>query len=143
MGTIPTKRLKRTSHRNGVVAAEETYRGRELHGPSRRWHRNGRVASERHYRNGLLHGVCRQWDETGKLLGAFAMQDGTGIQRAWFENGQLQWEQSTVGGDATGSLRLWLRDGSLASEVWLIENREVSRDEYVKTAAGHPDWPGS
>ena len=36
MANLPYKRMKRTSYRNGVVATEETYQGRVLHGPEAR-----------------------------------------------------------------------------------------------------------
>ncbi len=141
MGTLPNERVKRTSHRNGVVATEETYRGRVLHGPVRRWYRNGRLASEESYANGLLHGVCRQWREDGKLLGSFRMENGTGVQRAWFDDGSLQLEQFFVAGNLNGPSRLWLPDGTLLSEIWMLENHQVTRGEYSKAAAFHPEWP--
>jgi hypothetical protein len=143
MGSNLKHRAKRIFYRNAVVAVEEVFSGRALHGPRRTWHRNGQLASEETYHHGLLHGMCRQWNEEGKLLGSYRMQNGTGIQRAWYEDGSLQMEFSTVNGKRTGRRQFWLRDGSLASEAWLIENRDVSRAEYLTEAARHRDWPRS
>ena len=83
------------------------------HGIVRIWHRNGGRASEEPYQNGLLHGVCRHWNEAGRRLGEYRLIHGTGIQRGWHDNGKLQIEVSTVGGDFCGRNRIWLRDGTL------------------------------
>jgi hypothetical protein len=115
--------------------------GRVLHGRKTTWHRNGRIASVEPYQRGLLHGECCQWNENGDLLGSYRMKRGTGIQFEWYDDGQLHLEFSTVDGWFTGRKRSWYRDGKLASEVWLCENREVSRTQYLKEAANHPEWP--
>jgi hypothetical protein len=91
--------------------------------------------------NGRLHGLCRQWNQRGKLLGSFRMKHGTGMQREWFENGQLQLETSTVAGKFTGRTRVWLQDGTLVSEQYAVENRNVTRAAYAVAATKHPDYP--
>jgi hypothetical protein len=110
----------RNGHKQGVI---------------RTWHRNGVLASEEPFENDLLHGICRQWDESGRLLGRYKMVHGTGIQRAWHDNGQLQVEVSTVGGRFCGRNRIWLRDGTLISETFCIDGRNVSPETY-RAAAG-------
>lgn len=133
--------IQQTFYRNDQLREEVRLRQRRRHGVVRAWHKNGILASEESYENDLLHGVCRQWNEKGKLLGSYKIVHGTGVQLRWFDDGRLQAEQSFVNGLAAGRWRLWLQDGSLASEEWLIENHEVSRSEYLKAAAHHPDWP--
>lgn len=131
----------RIFHRNGVVALEQIFVGRVLHGLCRTWYRNGQLATAEPYRHGLLHGICREWNEEGRLLGSYRMRNGTGIQYSWFQDGRPQSEISTVSGLFTGRSRLRLSDGSLLRDEWLIENHKVSRAEYLKAAAAHLDWP--
>ncbi|HUA68629.1 MAG TPA: hypothetical protein VMA13_08780 [Candidatus Saccharimonadales bacterium] len=133
--------MKRTFHRNGVVAVEENVRGQKLHGRRRTWHRNGRLASEEFYHNGLLHGICRQWNENNDLLGSYKIEHGTGIQKSWHDNGRLNLELSTVAGEFSGRSRLWLQDGTLLSDQIHLEGRIVTPDEYRKAVKQNPNLP--
>jgi len=63
------------------------------------------------------------------------MIHGTGIQRAWHDNGQLQLEISTVRGEFSGRNRLWLCDGTLISERFYLNGRAVSAKEYREAAS--------
>src|SRR5207247_821105 len=83
-------------YRNGQLRERVPVRKGRMHGVVRTWHKNGMLASEEAYKDGLPHGICRQFDEAGRLLGKYKMVNGTGIQRACNDNGQLQWEASTA-----------------------------------------------
>lgn len=133
--------MRRTFHRNGVVATEEGLHRGKLHGRRRTWHRNGKLASEEIYHDGLLHGICRQWNESGRLLGSFRMQHGTGVQKSWHDNGRLNLEFSTVGGQFYGRSRLWLHDGTLVSDKVYLKGRVITPDEYRKVAKHNSDLP--
>lgn len=141
MNTRPKREVRRTFHRNGVVAAEENFSGQKLHGRRRTWHRNGKLASVEFYRDGLLHGVCRQWNENGALLGSFRMEHGTGVQKSWHDNGRLNLEFSTVSGGFYGRSRLWLQDGTLLSDQIYFQGRIVTPDEYRKASANDSCLP--
>jgi len=69
------------------------------------------------------------------MLGKYKMVHGTGIQRAWHDNGKLQMEVSTVHGKFTGRNRIWLRDGTLLSERFYLEGRVVNPEAYRAAAA--------
>jgi hypothetical protein len=58
------------------------------------------------------------------------MVHGTGIQRLWHDNGQLQMEISTVSGEFCGRSRIWLADGTLISENYHLHQKNVSAEEY-------------
>lgn len=137
----PRSKIVRSFHRNGILREESSFLGQQLHGAHRVWHRNGKLAFEEFYDHGLLHGLCRQWNQRGKLFGSFRMKHGTGIQREWFKTGQLQLELSTVAGKFTGRIRVWLRDGTLVSEQYAIENCNVTQAAYAAVAAKCPDYP--
>jgi len=135
MSTKPKRGVRRTHHRNGLLAVEEIFSGQKLHGRRRTWHRNGQLATEEHYRDGRLHGLSRQWSEKGRLLGSFRMQHGTGLQKSWHDNGRLNLEFSTVEGQFCGRSRLWLSDGTLVSDKILLFNRNVPPARYRQAAA--------
>lgn len=89
----------------------------------------------------MLHGVCRQWNESGRLLGKYRMIHGTGLQRAWHDNGKPQIEVSTVQGVFCGRTRIWLRDGALLAERFYLHGRPVSAGEYRNAAAADKSLP--
>lgn len=99
------------------------------------------LASEKPFENDLPHGICRQWDESGRLLGWYKMVHGTGVQRAWHDNGLLQAEVSTVRGRFYGRNRLWLRDGTLISETFCLDGWNITPDAYRAAAAKNPGLP--
>jgi hypothetical protein len=63
------------------------------------------------------------------------MIQGTGVQRDWHDNGKLQIEVSTVGGDFCGRNRIWLRDGTLLTERFYLHGLAVSAETYRVAAA--------
>lgn len=69
------------------------------------------------------------------------MVHGTGIQRAWHDNGRLQVEVSTVAGRFCGRNRIWLRDGTLISETFCIDGRNVAPEVYRAAAAKNGHLP--
>ena len=129
------KTIQVSRFRNGQMRERVPLLDGLRHGLVQTWHRNGVAASEEPYFNGRLHGVCRQWDESGKLLGAFTMDRGTGVQREWHDNGQIKLEVSTVAGKFCGQNRIWLRDGTLLSERFFLQGRRVTRAQYARAAA--------
>ena len=123
--------IQRQFYRNGQLREEVPLRKGRRHGTVRTWHKNGVLASEEPYRAGLLHGVCRQWNETGKLLGKCRLVHGTGIQRAWHDNGQLQLEVSTVRGEFCGRNRIRQRH-----KTGLCPGSGASRENCPPTLPG-------
>jgi len=136
MNARPKRDMRRTLHRNSVVAVEENLRGQTLHGRRRTWHRNAKLATEEFYFDGLLHGVVRQWNEKGRLLGSFRMEHGTGTQKSWHDNGQLNQELATIAGEFCGRSRMWLRDGTLISDRVVLFGHVVGAGKtYTMVAA--------
>lgn len=66
---------------------------------------------------------------------------GTGLQREWHDNGQLKIEVSTVSGKFCGRNRIWLNDGSLASERYYLHGTTVSRAEYLRARRDDSSLP--
>jgi len=138
---MPKRRKDRFYYRNGQLRLDNREVDGQLHGLCRTWHYNGQLASELRYRHGQLHGLCRQWDENGRLLGSFTAERGTGLHRYWHQNGQLRTEAYTINGKFNGRMRIWLRDGTLVQETFYINNVDVTRALYLKTARKYPTWP--
>ncbi len=138
---MPKIRIKRFFYRNVRVQSETREVAGKFHGFNRTWHHNDQLTEELSYRHGVLHGTSRQWDEKGRLLGSFTMNLGTGRQLYWHQNGNPRLEINSLKGKFHGRMRLWLRDGTLVQETYYIDNVDVPRARYLKTAREHPDWP--
>lgn len=133
--------IKQHFYRNGQLGVEVPLKKGLRQGVVRTWHKNGALAREEPYKNDLPHGLCRQWDEKGRLLGKYRMIDGTGVERIWHDNGQIQMEISLVSGEFCGRNRIWLADGALLSERFCLHRKEVSAAEYRAAAAKDKSLP--
>src|SRR5580658_5674827 len=71
----------------------------------------------------------------------FTVSAAIGIQRGGHDNGKLQIEVSTVGGDFCGRNRIWLRDGTLLSERFYLHGLAVSAKAYYAAAAQDKTLP--
>jgi len=69
------------------------------------------------------------------------MEQGTGTQRTWHDNGRVNLELSTVDGRFYGRSRLWLRDGKLISDEIYLAGKPVSAIEYRQAAGQNPRLP--
>lgn len=127
--------IQKTFYRNGQLRESVPMRNGRRHGVVCVWHKNGKRASEEPFKNGLLDGVCRKWSDAGRRLGEYVMFQGTGLQREWHDNGKLQMEIWTIGGEFSGRNRIWLRDGTLLSERFYLVGRIVSAEKYREVAA--------
>jgi hypothetical protein len=127
--------IQKFFYRNGQLREVLPLRNGQRHGVASVWHKNRSLASEEPYASGLLHGSCRQWSEAGRLLGKYQMVHGTGIQRAWHDNGRRQMEISTLRGEFCRRSRSWLSDGTLLSDDIYLRGSVVSADDYRAAAA--------
>jgi len=69
------------------------------------------------------------------------MNHGTGTQRYWHDNGRVRAEIDSRNGKFHGRTQVWLRDGTLVQEIYLIDNEDVPRTAFLKAARKNPDWP--
>ena len=106
--------IQKSFYRNGQLREAMPLRNGRRHGVARVWHKNGVLASEEPYQTACCMASAASGMKPGRLLGKYRMVHGTGIQRAWHDNGKLQMEFSTVRGEFCGRNRIWLRDGTLA-----------------------------
>lgn len=127
--------IQKLFYRNDQLREVLPLRNGQRHGVARVWQKNGRLASEERYANGLLHGLCRQWSESGRQLGKYQMVHGTGIQRAWLDNGRRQMEISSFRVEFCGRSRSWLSDGTLLSDDFYLCGSSVGAGYYRAAAA--------
>jgi hypothetical protein len=112
----------------------------------RHWHPNGTLVEEQHCRmlsdgRFVLDGTTRRWNSDGELIGSFELRCGTGTQRLWFDNGQLQGENPMLDGFLTGLQRAWDEGGYLLAERFFYKGAVVSKKRYRELQDTDPSIP--
>jgi antitoxin component YwqK of YwqJK toxin-antitoxin module len=105
----------------------------------RKWHHNGQLIKEIKLKqkgdNYVLDGASTQWSSDGELIGTSTFNEGTGVFRDWYDNGQLFGEISIVEGLRTGLQRGWDETGYLLVEQFWYRNQQVSKKKYRELQA--------
>jgi hypothetical protein len=133
--------IKRDYFTDGQIRSEHSFLHGVPHGWHREWHPNGTLALEVYMKDGVPDGIGRQWDASGKLIVSYEIRNGTGIQKAWFEDQGIGGEISWIDGMMTGPQRAFLKDGDIVAYTYWIADRKVSRKKYVKECEQNPQLP--
>lgn len=109
----------------------------------RHFHPNGVLVEEQRCKilfNGtcVLDGTSSKWNSNGDLIGTFDIVDGTGVQRVWYDNGQLSCENPMVDGLLTGLQRGWDEGGYLLFENFWYRGAHVSKKRYRELQDSDP-----
>tara|TARA_R110001606_G_scaffold26570_3_gene85855 strand:+ start:64 stop:825 length:762 start_codon:yes stop_codon:yes gene_type:complete len=81
------------------------------------------------YVDGKKEGVQKLWYDDGQLYSEKNYKDGKkeGIQKVWFENGQLWSEKNYKDGKAEGIQKVWYENGQLGSERNLKDGKLINQ----------------
>ncbi|HOI32866.1 MAG TPA: toxin-antitoxin system YwqK family antitoxin, partial [Bacteroidales bacterium] len=71
----------------GKKVISEYYQNDTLHGPYYRWYENGKTMIEGAYSNGMMDGTWFYFHADGNMAAKADFEMGTGIQKAYHENG--------------------------------------------------------
>ena len=135
-------KVERYFYPNGQASWEASFKDGKPIGVIKKWHDNGILSWECPLDDeGLEHGTIKQYNREGKLLGKYCMDHGTGFERSWFENGQLQRESSSIRGKLCGRFRCWLDDGEFVSDTYYIMEKKVSKKKYLEACKTDPTLP--
>ena len=140
-GSAEDRRVERSYHSNGLVAAEATYLGEHIEGVTKRWYDNGVLQSEIPVRKSRTHGIVRTWDRIGNLLDESEFVDGTGIGRSFHDNGVMAGEICMKDSIPHGYQRCWDETGGLTAELFYVSGRKVSRKRYEQARKDDPSLP--
>jgi hypothetical protein len=155
---------------DGVLGIETGWKGDVKHGWEFLWYSQHKLTSAEPYENGLVHGTAYQWTEAGRLLGAYTMEHGTGLDLWWNEwtddtehltevyhyvdglrhgfewhltAGELWQERHLWQGELHGVEREWWAHWRLRRgfpRYW-INGVRVDKRKYLRAAAKDPTLP--
>ena len=87
-----------------------------MHGDYKQYYYNGVVQIEGTYYKGYYEGSWVYYDENGKVVGNGNFTAGTGVQRAWWPNGQLKRETN------------YLKNKKHGQEKWFDETGKSEKE---------------
>jgi antitoxin component YwqK of YwqJK toxin-antitoxin module len=98
-------------YEDGSLEFEEQMRGGEVHGHMYRFYESGQLMEVQPYCDGKMHGTGQQWSEDGRLLVAWQLARGTGLD-LWCDSstGTLAEEHRRPGEGQLGYTRQWNAD---------------------------------
>lgn len=110
-----------TYNREGVLVAEENYVNDTLDGPVNKYYSDGKPQMTGSYKNGLFHGVWVYYDVYGNVVGSANYNEGTGLLKAWWPNGNIKREVNYKNNQKNGAEKSFDSEGKLI-EVLYFEN---------------------
>ncbi|GAB4141556.1 MAG: hypothetical protein Fur0041_16770 [Bacteroidia bacterium] len=108
------------THPNNKVWVETNYRNGTIEGALKRYSYNGDVRLEANYINGNLMGIRKEYyNLSGKKFveTSFEYNEKHGPSTAWYENGNLRWEEHYYYGELNGIQRYYYENGKLQKEA--------------------------
>lgn len=157
-------------HETGEPSFEYTLQHGRLHGVQYRWDEPGILLSAEPYEDGLPHGTAKQWSGEGKLIGAYTLVHGTGIDLWWQDCGEpylsevhyvkdgmyhgYEWwlsadqkkvyeERHWWQAQLHGIERRWNRRWRLSRGYpgYYIHGQRVKKRQYIKAGKLYPELP--
>lgn len=92
-----------TWDRGGKPASRGTYKDGVLDGEYTEWYPDGTKKIEGTFKNGNYDGFWLYYDNTGRIVGQGVFVNGTGKQKTYYDNGQLEEEVSYLNNKKEGS----------------------------------------
>ncbi len=156
---------------SGELEHEAAFRNGVRYGWQYRWDAPGVLLAATFYADGLEHGTAAQWGSDGRLLGIYALEQGTGWDLWWQEwNGgkvelteaiflragqphgfewafygerRLSSERHWQAGVWHGIARDWNGRGQLGRTYprYRVNGRRVSKAKYLRASAADPTLP--
>ncbi len=99
-----------------------------------KYHSNGKVKSKGFYVNGEKHGLETKWDENGVKRNEVNHKAGNphGLWIKWREDGSKWFQTMWEAGAEQGIQTDWYNSGERAVEIYLIQNKELTRIDWDK-----------
>lgn len=110
---------------DGNKDTEENYLNDTLEGVFLKYHSNGTFKIQGQYHKGLFTGQWIYHDIFGNIIGVGNFENGNGLQKAWYPNGNLQREISYKNNLKDGNERWFNAQGELEKEIKYLGGKLV------------------
>lgn len=132
-------------HENGSVEWAVPFSGGRMHGLALAYYPDGTPKARVNYREGLWDGDSVEFFATGAKLSEAVFERGSGLEKRYFETGELREELPYVQNREEGVARGYRKDGSLEFEDHYRRGQKVRRVGYdpsgrVLFRSSYTDW---
>lgn len=93
------------------------------------------LAREEYFKNGLRDSIYKIYDKDGKIIYSSHFKNGNGIEKDFYNNGQLYYEITTQNGYFTDTLRLFHDNGRLAAKLFFKRDSLLFKEYYSRDIA--------
>ena len=119
------------THESGRISSKGIYSNDLEEGLWIAYWDNGEKKSTSNHKNGKLHGKLIRFDRFGTIQYSTKFTNGTGLQKRFHDNGQLQSEGNLNGMDMDGTWEYYFDTGQLQSKGdWSNDEKEGTWTYY-------------
>jgi len=117
--------LNRYFDANGNLLIESNYSNGKVNGAYHEWYPNRRIRSEGQYLHGMIDGKWIYYDLAGNIIGTGEFNEGTGVQKSFYENGALKSVNFYKKNNKDGEEITYFPDGKIESRTLYLEGKRV------------------
>ena len=88
------------------------------------------LGREEYFKNGLRDSVFKIYDKEGKIIYTTNFKKGNGIEKDFYDNGQLYYEIETQDGYFKDTLRLYKQNGQLMQKLFYKKDSLIFKKNY-------------
>lgn len=88
------------------------------------------LAREEYFKNVLRDSIYRIYDKDGKVIYSTSFKNGTGIEKDFYDNGQLYYEIKAQDGYFTDTLKLYRKNGQLMQKLLYKKDSLIFNNDY-------------
>jgi len=114
-----------TYSRQGVLMSEENYTNDTLDGPVNKYYSDGKPQMTGTYKNGLFHGAWIYYDVYGNIVGSANYNEGNGLLKAWWPNGNIKREVNYKINLKNGAEKSFDSDGKLIEVLYFKDGVQI------------------
>jgi len=116
-----------TYSREGVLVGEENYTNDTLNGAVNKYYADGKPQMTGSYKNGKYQGAWIYYDVYGNVVGSANYNEGSGVLKGWWPNGNIKREVHYKDNLKNGAERSFDSEGNLI-DVLYFENGVQKQD---------------
>ncbi|WP_338941153.1 toxin-antitoxin system YwqK family antitoxin [Fusobacterium nucleatum] len=126
--TTPYTGVIETYNEQGILLEKTEFKNGLRDGSSKKYFINGgKVSLEAIFSNGIQVGVQKRYYESGELLSELSYKNGKmdGIGKSYYQNGQVEMEEPYKNGERDGVIKVYDENGKLVRQATFKNGKQI------------------